>query len=213
MIFYPVHILTSFVASVLRLGAGKGGDAISIETPLILYEFEGCPFCRIAREAISSAGVPTIVRPCPKGGKRYRPQVRELGGKGQFPYLIDPNTNVAMYESADIARYLRKTYGAGRPFIHWLGPLNILLSQFGVIARLGAGTFVSSSTLPATPLEFEGAERNPAARLVKERLCAMEISYLWRPGSAEPSLSDPQTGERVTGVGAMCSYLKRTYGV
>ena len=30
----------------------------------------------------------------------------------QVPYLVDPNMNVAMYESADIQRYLQATYGA-----------------------------------------------------------------------------------------------------
>jgi hypothetical protein len=29
------------------------------------------------------------------------------------PYLIDANTGVQMFESADIVRYLRKTYAAG----------------------------------------------------------------------------------------------------
>lgn len=28
------------------------------------------------------------------------------------PYLADPNTGVEMFESADIAAYLRDTYGA-----------------------------------------------------------------------------------------------------
>ena len=28
------------------------------------------------------------------------------------PYLVDPNTGAAMYESADIQAYLLKTYGA-----------------------------------------------------------------------------------------------------
>ena len=30
----------------------------------------------------------------------------------QVPYLIDPNTGVAMYKAADIERYLRATYSA-----------------------------------------------------------------------------------------------------
>jgi glutathione S-transferase len=29
------------------------------------------------------------------------------------PFLVDPNTNVEMFESADIVRYLEATYGAG----------------------------------------------------------------------------------------------------
>jgi glutathione S-transferase len=36
----------------------------------------------------------------------------ERGGKVVMPYLIDPNTRISMYESAEIQRYLRKTYGS-----------------------------------------------------------------------------------------------------
>jgi len=36
----------------------------------------------------------------------------ERGGKVMMPYLIDPNTRISMYESAEIQRYLRKTYGS-----------------------------------------------------------------------------------------------------
>ena len=31
-------------------------------------------------------------------------------GKMQVPYLVDPNTNVEMFESADILAYLDETY-------------------------------------------------------------------------------------------------------
>ncbi|MEK7505622.1 MAG: glutathione S-transferase N-terminal domain-containing protein, partial [Patescibacteria group bacterium] len=34
-----------------------------------------------------------------------------LGGKRQVPYLVDSDKGVQMYESADIAAYLHKTYG------------------------------------------------------------------------------------------------------
>ena len=29
-----------------------------------------------------------------------------------LPYLVDPNTGAAMFESADIVAYLNRTYGA-----------------------------------------------------------------------------------------------------
>ena len=209
---YPFHLLTSFLASSLRLGAGAAGPAASAGAPPVLYEFEGCPFCRIAREAVSQAGLAVIVRPCPKGGKRFRPQVKALGGKAQFPYLIDPNTDQKMYESADIARHLVRTYGGARPPLHFTGPVNPLLSQFGVLARLMAGTFRITSHAPETPLEFVGAERDPRARLVKERLCAMELEYLWRPQRGAPALIDPNTGEKREGARAIRRYLKETYG-
>lgn len=32
------------------------------------------------------------VRPCPKGGAVWRNKVIEMGGKAQFPFLVDENT-------------------------------------------------------------------------------------------------------------------------
>lgn len=33
-----------------------------------------------------------LVFPCPKGGPTWREKVKEMGGKAQFPYMVDPNT-------------------------------------------------------------------------------------------------------------------------
>ena len=185
---------------------------ISLPSPPVRLSEPGCPYCRFAREAVSKAGIAVIVRPCPKGGKRFRPLVKELGGKAQFPYLVDPNTDQKMYESGDIVRYLTKTYGRARPFIHWTGPINFLSSQFAGLARLLAGTFRIASRAPETPLVFSGAERDARARLVKERLCSMEIEYLWRPHAGVPTLDDPNTGDCISGARAIRGYLKETYG-
>ena len=35
-----------------------------------------------------------------------------MGGKSQFPYMVDPNTDTSMYESDDIINYLFDKYGA-----------------------------------------------------------------------------------------------------
>jgi len=41
-----------------------------------------------------------------------------LGGKEQFPFLVDPNGDVKMYESDAIVKYLFKTYGNNKvPFL------------------------------------------------------------------------------------------------
>lgn len=212
MIAHYFHLATSMVASMLRFGAGAPGAPADVAAPPVLYEFEGCPFCRIAREGVSEAGVAVLVRPCPKGGKRFRPQVAALGGKAQFPYLIDPNTDQKMYESGDIARYLIRTYGGARPFIQWTGPINHFSSQFGVLARLMAGTIKIKSRAPEKPLGLSGAERDPRARLVKERLCSMELEYLWRPLRGIPLLSDPNNGALISGAAEIRRYLKETYG-
>lgn len=56
----------------------------------------------------------TEVYPCPKGSVRHREIVRKIGGKEQFPFLVDPNTGVSIYESGDIVKYLFQQYGKGR---------------------------------------------------------------------------------------------------
>ncbi len=211
---YWLHLPLSFLASVMRLGAGSPAPRAEQKQPIIIYEFEGCPYCRVAREAISQSGVAVLIRPCPKGGKRFRPAVRALGGKAQFPYMVDENTGAAFYESEDIAAYLHKTYGGRRSAMRFLGPVNNILSQFAALARLAAGTFKRRSTAPEQPLEFIAAERDPRARLVKERLCEMELEYLWRPagpGEATPLLIDPNANQTIAGGHAIIQYLYATY--
>jgi glutathione S-transferase len=41
---------------------------------------------------------------------RTRTELLERAGKVQVPYLVDPNTGVAMFESAAIRKYLLQTY-------------------------------------------------------------------------------------------------------
>ncbi|MEO1253052.1 MAG: glutathione S-transferase N-terminal domain-containing protein [Pseudomonadota bacterium] len=211
---YPLLYGSSVIASALRLGAGWGkanAGQGAPETLPILYEFEGCPYCRIAREAVSEAGLSVLVRPCPKGGRRFRPDVAARGGKAQFPFFIDPNTGDEMYESADIARHIRRNYGRGASPLHYLGPFNGVLSQFSTLSRLAAGTFRRNSRDAERPLEFIGAERDPGARLVKERLCALELPYVWRPTGAA-RLADPNTDQEISGARAIRAYLATTYG-
>ncbi len=44
------------------------------------------------REAVSVLDLDVLVYPCPKDGPTWRPKAVELGGKAQFPYLVDPNS-------------------------------------------------------------------------------------------------------------------------
>src|SRR5699024_5938905 len=100
----PLNLSTSLIAT---LGSqGRGVAAINRkESPretLELYEMEGCPFCRLVREVLTELDLDAMVYPCPKGGLRYRPMVETMGGKMQFPFLYDPNTDTGIYESQDI---------------------------------------------------------------------------------------------------------------
>lgn len=214
-LLYPLDWLLSFCASLIRLGAGGRARSQPIQDePLILYEFENCPYCRIAREAISQTGVLMDIRPCPKNGKRFRPEVKRMGGKAMFPYLIDPNAGVSMYESADIARHVRETYAPGtKPVAHHLGPLSVFLSIPVMWFRLARGMLARPGDAPEHPLELHAAEHTPGARIIREMLCTREIRYLWTSVSdtSRPSLYDPNTGEARTGSLNILVYLDATY--
>lgn len=80
---------------------------------LELWNFEGSPYCRKVREELNALGLDVLVHNVGKRGRR-RPELVARGGKMQVPYLVDPNTGVAMYESDAIVAYLRETYGGPR---------------------------------------------------------------------------------------------------
>lgn len=65
---------------------------------------------RINPSILSSPRHPDKYHPV-KGGKRERIKDQVMTKKLQFPYLIDPNTNVVLYESKEIIDYLDETYG------------------------------------------------------------------------------------------------------
>ena len=180
---YRVNLASSGLATTLRTGVGITAHP-AVEKPaklLELYDFEGCPFCRLVREALTELDLDAMIYPCPKGGKRFRPRVSEMGGKTQFPFLVDPNTGHQMYESLDIIAYLFETY-AKRPMpLKWrVGPLQKLGSSVTGIARGMSGVWVKSSRPPAEPLQLYSFESSPFARPVRDLLCELEIPYILR---------------------------------
>ena len=62
-----LQLASSAAASLLRGGSGSrvGGLGERPAQPLLVYDFESCPFCRKAREALSILDLPVEVRPCP----------------------------------------------------------------------------------------------------------------------------------------------------
>ena len=119
--------------------------------------------------------------PCPKSGERFRPEVTDRGGKAQFPYLVDPNTGVEMYESLDIIAYLFETYGQREVPLKWqAGQLQILGSMMASAPRVSRGMQVKPGAAPEYLLELYSFESSPYARPVRELLCELEIPYIVR---------------------------------
>ena len=177
-------VSTSLLASQLRGWAGTLAYRPAEKQPaelLELYEYEACPYCRLVREVLTELDLDARIYPCPRGGKRFRPRVKELGGKQMFPYLVDPNTGTRIYESADIVAYLRKTYaGYERATGLFDRPLKVASSQLASALRLGRGLRARPSKAPAKPLELFSFESSPYSRLVREALCELELPYTLR---------------------------------
>jgi glutathione S-transferase len=220
---------SSFLASAARLGAGGRARPARRrpERLLEIYEFEACPFCRRVREALSEFDLDALILPCPRGGTRFRPKARELGGKEGFPYLVDPNTGRAMHESRDIVTYLRETYDAPEA-PRWLGPLSVASSALASAVRGRRGRAARPSRAPAKPLELWSFEACPFCRLAREALCELEIPYVLHnvaKGSPRreafvvragkmmvPYLVDPNTGQEMFESADIVRYLDATYG-
>ncbi|MAE94821.1 MAG: glutathione S-transferase [Deltaproteobacteria bacterium] len=228
-----VDVGSSVVSTLLRGGAGVQAGSLGAgpQKTLELYDFENCPFCRKVREALTDLDLDAKIYPCPKGGERYRPALQKRGGKALFPYLVDPNTGDEMYESDDIIAHLYRHYGEGPPpAVLRLGPLTSLSSAMASAARGGAavGTRVEPSQPPHAPLELWSFEASPFCRLVREKLCTLEIPYvLHNVGKGSPSrddfvkrsghmqvpwLVDPNTATELFESADIVAYLDTTYG-
>jgi glutathione S-transferase len=197
--------------------------------PLVLYDFESCPFCRKVREALTVLDLDADVRPCPKGGRRFRPEVVARGGKAQFPYLVDPNTSKEMYESDAIVRYLFAEYGEGEPPAVLLGGFAAVTGSLASAFRLGLGTNAEPSRAPAQPLALWSFEASPFSRIVREKLCTLELPYrlhnvgkgsprraafVERSGKMQvPYLVDPNTGAALFESADIVAYLAREYSI
>jgi glutathione S-transferase len=129
------RITTSTLASATR---GKSGmfarPSKAPRKPLELYSWEGSPYARLARETLCELEIPYLLHNVGKSpgspadylppeyraeyvrdytpGTENRRKFLARAGRVMVPYLIDPNTKVAMFETRDIQNYLRNTYGA-----------------------------------------------------------------------------------------------------
>lgn len=198
------------------------------EKPIEIYEFESCPFCRKVREIVAVLDLDVLFYPCPKNGPNFRSKVAQMGGKQQFPYMVDPNTGVAMYESDDIIKYLVQKYGDGTvPLTLSLGLLTTLSEGFAMIGRMGKGSFYTPSRLPPQPLEIWAYEASPFCKVVREVLVELELPHILHScgrGSPKrqilyqkaghfqvPYLEDPNTGVQMFESAEIVEYLRATY--
>lgn len=229
----PLNNLHALMVSVIRLGRGlKARMAVQQPKAMVhLWDFESCPYCRKVRETLSELDIEYHSHPCARGS-RNRAVAQEKGGKSQFPFLIDPNTDTQLYESEAIITYLHETYGTGRTQASkFLSPLNTASSILASMIRPFGGRVTKAAQKRESPDEaliLYGFEVSPFCRKVREACCELDLDFISRnvakgsPRRKEleeaggrvmvPYLIDPNTGVSMYESDDIVAYLHKTYG-
>ncbi|XP_059309088.1 uncharacterized protein LOC132060191 isoform X2 [Lycium ferocissimum] len=200
------------------------------EKPIEIYEFERYVCWGSVREIVAVLDLDVLFYPCPRNGPNFRPKVGQMGGKQQFPYMVDPNTGVAMYESDAIIKYLVGKYGDGNvPFMLSLGLFTTLTAGFAMIGRMGKGSTYTPSKMPPKPIELWAYEPSPFCKVVREVLVELELPHIQHScarGSPKrqevykrvghfqvPYLEDPNTGVQMFESADIVEYIQATYAL
>ena len=205
--------------------------AVRPKEPLVVYEYEGSPYCKKVREACSVLDLDVLFKPCPQGSEAFRAESRELGAK-TYPFMVDPNANVSMGESDDIIGHLFATYGGDTKVPLLLkrdGPLTNFTAYVAAVARLKALRARPAKKIPAEPLILYTYEISPFSKLVREALTELCIPHVVRycpRGSSKrnelyarvghfqvPFLEDPNTGKKMFESKDICEYIESEYAV
>jgi glutaredoxin len=158
-ILASVQQVGNFVASLLRTGRGQQVSPCAAASnsmvprpkqPLRLYSYEGNQFCRLVREVLTELDLPYELRSAGKGSPRRAELAKVSGGSTQCPFLVDPNTNTQMPESADIIRYLYQRYALWTPpneILQWASDVIIPAARplFALLAPVQARSSIGES--------------------------------------------------------------------
>lgn len=175
------NLLTSTLASQTRLWAGTKAAKTTIneQDPLIMYDNEADPLCRLVREAISELNLDVLIIPCPKGGERHQQQLLEMYSTDKIPFLIDKNTLTILNSAAEIIDYLYQHYAnTGAPIRLRANLFNYATSTSASLLRCNAGKTKKPALEPTDPLVLYSFESSPYSRPVRETLCELELPYL-----------------------------------
>jgi glutathione S-transferase len=175
-----LDLLSSTLASTLRGWRGTSGSK-SVTLPAampILFDREGCAQCRLVREALTELNMDAMIYPCPEQGTRHLAKLKELSGGDQVPFLHDPNTDQKLHGAHAIVEYLFQQYrGRSAPRALQANRTNLLMSKLATGIRFQGGVKARPSHAPAKPMTLYSFESSPFSRLVRERLCELEIPY------------------------------------
>jgi len=215
------------------------GNAPRPAEPIVLYEFEPSPYCRKVREVCALLDIEVLYKPCPGAKTGFSDEMFEKAGRRTVPYLVDPNTGVAMFESEDQIDYLLEKYGPpaedydAKALWPMRGQFAFWTSAFASLVRGFAGVKLQDNARPDNkdmqPLQLWGYEPSPFVRPVREKLSKLGLPHVMVPcsrGSANrdrmmaktgrfqvPFLVDPNTGIEMYESCEIVEYLEEVYTV
>jgi len=175
-----IDITFSTLASTLRSWRGTSASktARQPKKDLILFDREGCSECRFVREAFTELNLNAMIAPCPVGGRNIRKLKRD-SGNDLIPVLVDPNTEQNISGREAITTYLFNEYRDAKPPKQLESNIvNNASSIFASLIRFNSGTHALNAKVAALPLTLYSFESSPYSRLVRERLCELELPYL-----------------------------------
>jgi len=215
------------------------GTAARPKEPLVLYEFESSPPCRKIREVGALLDLQVLYKPCPAAKFGFSDEQFEKTGKRTVPYLEDPNTGAAMFESEDQIDYLLKTYGPSpddfdiKALWTFRGKFAFFTAALAALVRGMKGLKVQPDARPDNiqmrPLELWGYEPSPFVRPVREKLEGLALPHIMvncargsknrdrmiaKTGRFQvPYLVDPNTGVEMYESCEIVEYLEEVYTV
>lgn len=173
-------LLRSLLASTVR--GWRGTQVLervrSPEQMLIVFDRENDPDCRLLRELLTELQLDALIQPCPVGGRRY---ARKMPRGAQLPCLIDRDLAAQPDGLPACIAHLLQSYaksGGTRGAVDSL-PAR-LTSRLASALRGDAGLIAKPSRLPRLPLELYSFESSPYSRLVRERLCELQLPWILR---------------------------------
>lgn len=176
-----LDVTTSVLASTLRGWRGSSASR-SVKQPEKMpeiYDREGCPKCRLVREAFTELNLDVKIIPVPVGGSRYSAQLQSLSGRMDVPFLFDPNTDTRLGDADAIVAYLFRQYAQkDAPAPLRSTPVNLLLSGLASRVRGGQGVRAVPASEARQPLTLYSFESSPYSRLVREKLSELELPYV-----------------------------------
>lgn len=150
------------------------------QPPLLpeLYDREGCPRCRLVREAITELNLDVRIIPVPLGGSRFLPALQAASAEGAVPFLVDPNTGMKCGGVDAIVTYLFRHYAdkaAPKPL--QASKWNLVRSQLATLVRQQQGVKAVASRPVSQDLTLYSFESSPYSRIVREKMCELELPY------------------------------------